>query len=98
MSRVMITIPDEFLIEIDRAAEAEHRNRSELFREAMRQYLGRNKSELEPAVQEAVAVIERLRTEAIKRAGAAQDSTEIIRAFRDNTDSELISDGNASPR
>ncbi len=39
MSRVMITIPDEFLAEIDSAATAQHRSRSELFREAMRQYL-----------------------------------------------------------
>ncbi|MFN8486393.1 MAG: ribbon-helix-helix domain-containing protein [Caldilineaceae bacterium] len=39
MSRVMITVPNELLSEIDQVAQIEHRSRSELIREAMRQYL-----------------------------------------------------------
>ena len=39
MAKVMITIPDEFLKEIDAVAKAEHRTRSELFREAVRKYM-----------------------------------------------------------
>ena len=38
MAKVMITIPDDFLKEIDAVAKAEHRTRSELFREAVRKY------------------------------------------------------------
>ena len=38
MARVIITIPDEFLKEIDQVAREEHRNRSELIREAFRSY------------------------------------------------------------
>ena len=36
---VHITIPEELLKEIDRQAEREHRNRSEILREAVRRYL-----------------------------------------------------------
>jgi len=36
---VHITIPEELLKEVDRQAEREHRNRSEILREAIRLYL-----------------------------------------------------------
>jgi Arc/MetJ-type ribon-helix-helix transcriptional regulator len=36
---VHITVPEELLREVDKQAKREHRNRSELWREAMRQYL-----------------------------------------------------------
>jgi len=39
MARFVVTIPDEFLEEVDARAEAEHRSRSELVREALRGYL-----------------------------------------------------------
>jgi len=35
----MVSFPDEFLFEIDRIADEEHRSRSELLREAMRLYI-----------------------------------------------------------
>lgn len=38
-SKVMVSFPDEFLSEIDRIADEEHRSRSELLREAMRLYM-----------------------------------------------------------
>ncbi|HED03687.1 MAG TPA: ribbon-helix-helix protein, CopG family, partial [Candidatus Fraserbacteria bacterium] len=38
---VHITIPEELLEEVDRQAEQERRNRSELTREALRRYLAR---------------------------------------------------------
>lgn len=82
MSRVMITVPDEFLAEIDDAAAAQHRSRSELFREAMRQYLREIPSRSAPSAHEAAGIIERLRRKAELRAEVAEDSTEIIRAFR----------------
>jgi CopG family transcriptional regulator / antitoxin EndoAI len=38
-SRVLISLPDKFLSEIDEVADGEQRTRSELIREALRQYL-----------------------------------------------------------
>ncbi len=40
--RVLISIPDEFLKKIDAVAANECRSRSELIREALRQYLRNN--------------------------------------------------------
>lgn len=39
MAKVMISIPDDLLSEIDKQAKVEHRKRSELFKELARQYL-----------------------------------------------------------
>ncbi len=39
MARVMVTIPDDFLMKVDEAARGEHMKRSELFREALRKWL-----------------------------------------------------------
>ncbi|MBX2861411.1 MAG: ribbon-helix-helix protein, CopG family [Vampirovibrio sp.] len=38
-SRVLISLPDKFLDEIDKVADDEQRSRSELIREALRQYI-----------------------------------------------------------
>ena len=38
-SRVLISLPDKFLEEIDVIAEEEQRSRSELIREALRNYI-----------------------------------------------------------
>lgn len=38
-SRVLISLPDKFLEEIDHLAEEEQRSRSELIREALRYYI-----------------------------------------------------------
>lgn len=43
-SKVMVSFPDEFLVEIDRIASEEHRSRSELLREAMRLYMERRQA------------------------------------------------------
>ena len=42
MSRVLISMPERFLDEIDNVAENENRSRSELIREALRTYIHRN--------------------------------------------------------
>lgn len=39
MSRVLISMPDQFLADIDAVAESEERTRSELIREALRSYM-----------------------------------------------------------
>lgn len=42
MARVLISMPERFLDEIDGIAENENRTRSELIREALRTYMYRN--------------------------------------------------------
>ncbi|HNW25954.1 MAG TPA: ribbon-helix-helix protein, CopG family [Candidatus Gastranaerophilaceae bacterium] len=43
MARVLISMPEKFLDEIDSVAGNENRSRSELIREALRTYIHRNK-------------------------------------------------------
>lgn len=43
MARVLISMPEKFLSEIDSVAGNENRSRSELIREALRTYIHRNK-------------------------------------------------------
>ncbi|MDD3437350.1 MAG: ribbon-helix-helix domain-containing protein [Candidatus Gastranaerophilales bacterium] len=43
MARVLISMPERFLDEIDEVAGKENRSRSELIREALRTYIHRNK-------------------------------------------------------
>jgi metal-responsive CopG/Arc/MetJ family transcriptional regulator len=48
MAKVLISMKEEFLDEIDRLADSEHRSRSELIREALRLYMrARQKSVLD---------------------------------------------------
>lgn len=42
MARVLISMPERFLDEIDNVANSENRTRSELIREALRTYMYRN--------------------------------------------------------
>ena len=42
MARVLISMPEKFLDEIDTVANSENRTRSELIREALRIYMYRN--------------------------------------------------------
>ncbi len=42
MAKVLLSIPDKFLNQIDEVAETEQRTRSELIREALRTYMKRN--------------------------------------------------------
>lgn len=41
MTRVLISMPEEFLDKIDKVAENESRSRSELIREALRTYINK---------------------------------------------------------
>ncbi len=43
MARVLISMPEKFLDEIDQIADGENRSRSELIREALRTYIHRSK-------------------------------------------------------
>lgn len=87
MARIMLTIPDELLTEVDVAAKGEHRNRSEFLREALRCYLRQPPpltKKMSP--KQALGIIERLRTTALQQAQRANDSTALIRAFRGSLD------------
>lgn len=91
MARVIVTVPDEFLAQVDQIADDEHRSRSELIREALRQYVmprqtiptpDQPTAPLRASVREAVGIIEHLRAQSAARAQQATDSVEVIRAFR----------------
>ena len=43
MARVLISIPEDFLNKIDKMADSENRTRSELIREALRTYMGKQR-------------------------------------------------------
>jgi metal-responsive CopG/Arc/MetJ family transcriptional regulator len=80
----MVSFPDEFLVEVDRIAQEEHRSRSELVREALRFYIGLRQEKRwpgsNPFVRQAVMI-----QDALSRAapGTGQDSTADIRRWRE---------------
>jgi len=83
-AKVMISLPEPFLEEIDRRAKAEHRSRSEFVREAIRFYLRAQEGQLSPGqlpeVQQAVQAQDRL---AQAMAGSEVDSVEVLRHWRE---------------
>lgn len=86
MGKVMISLPGEFLKDVDNLAAIEHRNRSELFREAVRYYLQRKISYLEnkpinnPQVKKALGIMENISG----KWRGKWDSGKIIRNMREN--------------
>ena len=82
--KVMLSFPDEFLAQVDTLAEAEQRSRSELVREALRQYMALRVGALRPGdlpyVQDAVKSLDML---AQVSPGTGEDSTEDVRYWRD---------------
>jgi metal-responsive CopG/Arc/MetJ family transcriptional regulator len=83
-SKVMISFPDEFLAEVDRIAQEEHRTRSELVREAIRLYIEtrghRRRPGDMPQVQKAVATQDTLSRLAPSQ---GEDSVAEIRHWRE---------------
>jgi metal-responsive CopG/Arc/MetJ family transcriptional regulator len=84
VAKVMVSFPEEFLAEVDRIADEEHRSRSELLREAMRLYIemrrGRRRPGDDPRVQSAVAAQDNL---ARLAPGTGEDSTADVRRWRE---------------
>jgi metal-responsive CopG/Arc/MetJ family transcriptional regulator len=67
MERVNITLPEDLLKEMDRVAEEEDINRSELIRKAMKNYFQIKQEEKERIqrqndIQQAIAIQDRLRS------------------------------------
>ena len=83
-TKVMVSFPDEFLEEVDRTAQEEHRSRSELVREALRLYMGLRQEQrlpgLAPLVRQAVMAQDRISDAA---PGSDEDSTADIRRWRE---------------
>ena len=85
MARIMISLPNEFLVVIDEEAKQEHRSRSELLREAVRNYL-RNKEPItplkeDPDVKWGLEIQDKARR---KFCNLKADSSKVIRRFREN--------------
>ena len=54
MTKVLLSIPEEFLSTVDRVAVSQQRSRSELIREALRNYISRkNMPSLEKSINNA---------------------------------------------
>lgn len=54
MAKVLVTMPDEFLNRVDGLADSERRSRSELIREALKNYMRRlSKNQMENASKNA---------------------------------------------
>jgi metal-responsive CopG/Arc/MetJ family transcriptional regulator len=84
VTKVMVSFPGEFLAEVDRIAQEEHRSRSELLREAMRLYMemrrGERKPGDDPRVRSAVAAQDALSRLA---PGSGEDSAADVRRWRE---------------
>ncbi len=83
-TKVMVSFPEEFLSQVDRIAQEEHRTRSELLREAVRLYIqmrgGERRPGADPRVRSAVAAQDEL---ARLSPGAGEDSTADVRRWRE---------------
>jgi len=77
----MISLPEGFLSEVDKVAQSEHRTRSDLIREALREYLsGARRSQKpieEPRVRHAYETLRSLTWK------GKFDSTQVVRRMRD---------------
>ena len=84
VKRVMVSFPEEFLAEVDRVAEEEHRSRSEFLREAVRVYMDVKRSRRRPmevpGVRRAVEIQDDLARAASDR---GEDSTDDVRQWRE---------------
>ncbi len=72
MAKVMISIPDDLLKDIDAQAESEHRKRSEFFKELALRYLNDHRARLGLADDD--QVWQRLSTESFFSGYPEQDS------------------------
>lgn len=82
--KIIISIPDELLEDIDATAKEEHRSRSELIRESARRYLAERSAKRrpidDPKIREALETID----EISKKMTAKWDSADVIRKMRDS--------------
>jgi metal-responsive CopG/Arc/MetJ family transcriptional regulator len=83
-AKIMISIPEEMVVDLNQAAKEEHRSRSEFVREALRLYIQVRKSHSIPGkypqVQRAIAVQDAL---AAADTAGEWDGTYEIRKWRE---------------
>lgn len=60
MARVLISMPEQFLTQIDNVAQGENRTRSELIREALRTYINRSKMRENTLASKNASILEAL--------------------------------------
>jgi metal-responsive CopG/Arc/MetJ family transcriptional regulator len=83
-TKVMVSFPAGFLDEVDRIADEEHRSRSELIREALRQYMEARRQTARPGdLPQVRAAIESINALAQAAPGTGEDSTEDVRYWRE---------------
>ena len=84
-TKIMISVPEKMLNELDHEAKAEHRSRSEFIREAVRMFIEIKRSKTIPGrisqIQNAIAVQDSL---ADKDSVQNWNGTEEIRKWREN--------------
>ncbi len=84
-AKIMISIPDEMLSELDQTAKEDHRSRSEFIREAVRLFLQVRKSRSalnqDPRIRKAIAVQDAL---AASDTAKHWDGTHEIRKWRED--------------
>lgn len=82
----MISLPEKFLSEVDKTARSEHRTRSDLIREALREYItGVKRSQKpidDPRVRQAFETLRSLTWR------GKFDSTQVVRRMRDRRHSK----------
>ena len=81
-TKVMLSIPEEFLAEVDELAQKEHRSRSELIREALRLYLGMGGSGKYGAASAHLRAVQVQDELARYSPGTGEDSTADVRRWR----------------
>lgn len=84
MTRFVVTVPENFLEEVDARAKVEHRSRSELVREALRSYLrsGTRRGDISdrPEVKRALRIQEETRQ---LLEGSGYSGSDAVRKMRD---------------
>ncbi len=78
MAKIMISLPQEFLKKVDRAAKAQGRSRSELIREALRTLLSESQEDRR-SWKEALAPLKELEQQWVGQ----WNSTDIVRYYRE---------------
>lgn len=78
MAKIMISLPQEFLKKVDRAAKAQGRSRSEMIREALRTMLSQPRAD-RASWKAALAPLKELEQQWVGR----WDSTDIVRYYRE---------------
>lgn len=78
MARVLISLPDDFLADVDAFAERERRSRSELIREALRAYMasagGPPRAAGQADARKSLDDIQRMRRDAVTADGPTSEA------------------------